>query len=131
MCWSSGVQLSCAGGVYETLKFKESLRCTVSCCVTRSEATDPTLQDPDAKKPDDWDERPRIDDPEDTKPDDWDDAPATIPDPDAKKPDDWDEDDDGVWEAPSIPNPEHKGEWRAKTIENPAYKARPLLPTVP
>lgn len=67
------------------------------------------INDPDDKKPDDWDEREYIDDPEAKKPDDWDEnAPreiedeetvmpddwleneeALIPDPNAKKPDDW------------------------------------------
>ena len=84
------------------------------------------VQDPEAKKPEDWDERPRIDDPEDKKPDDWDDVPKTIPDAEAKKPDEWDEEDDGVWEPPSTPNPEYKGEWQPKTIENPEYKVRAL-----
>lgn len=71
-------------------------------------------QDPKATKPKDWDEREMIDDPEDKKPAGWDDIPATIPDPDAKKPEDWDDEDDGEWEAPTIPNPDFKGEWKAK-----------------
>merc|ERR1719476_407766 len=62
-----------------------------------------------------------IDDPEDKKPEDWD-QPETIVDPDAEQPEDWDEEDDGEWEAPTIPNPEYKGEWRAKKIDNPDYK---------
>ena len=64
-------------------------------------------QDPDAKKPDDWDEREQIDDPEDTKPEDWD-KPEHIPDPEAKKPDDWDDEMDGEWEPPMIDNPDYK-----------------------
>jgi len=64
-------------------------------------------QDPDAKKPDDWDEREKIDDPDDSKPEDWD-KPEHIPDPDAKKPDDWDDEMDGEWEPPMIDNPEYK-----------------------
>ena len=37
--------------------------------------------------------------------------------PDAKKPEDWDDEEDGDWEAPSIPNPKCKdapgcGEWK-------------------
>lgn len=71
-------------------------------------------QDPKAKKPEDWDEREKIEDPEDKKPAGWDDIPATIVDPDAKKPEDWSDEDDGEWEAPTIPNPEYKGEWKAK-----------------
>lgn len=70
-----------------------------------------------------------IDDPEDKKPADWDDVPKTIPDPDAKKPADWDDEDDGEWTAPEITNPQWKGEWRPRRMENPAYKVRldPLL----
>lgn len=81
------------------------------------------LQDPKAKKPEDWDDNPMIDDPEDKKPADWDDVPKTVPDPEAKKPADWDDDDDGEWSAPEITNPEWRGEWRPRRIENPAYKA--------
>ena len=65
------------------------------------------MQDPEAKKPDDWDEREKIDDPDDSKPEDWD-KPEHIPDPDAKKPDDWDDEMDGEWEPPMIDNPEYK-----------------------
>lgn len=80
------------------------------------------IQDPDAKKPDDWDEREYIDDPEDKKPDDWE-KPEHIPDPEAKKPEDWDDEMDGEWEPPMIDNPEYKGEWKPKQIKNPAFKA--------
>uniref|UniRef100_A0A8C6UP69 Calreticulin 3b n=1 Tax=Neogobius melanostomus TaxID=47308 RepID=A0A8C6UP69_9GOBI len=41
------------------------------------------IKDPEAKKPEDWDDRAKIDDPEDTKPEDWDKA-ENIPDPDVK-----------------------------------------------
>jgi len=34
-----------------------------------------------------------------------DDEPDFVPDPEASKPDDWDEEEDGEWEAPTIPNP--------------------------
>ncbi|KIZ03137.1 Calreticulin Flags: Precursor [Monoraphidium neglectum] len=80
------------------------------------------IKDSKASKPSDWDERPKIADPEDKKPEGYDDIPATLPDPDAKKPEDWDDEDDGEWEAPTIPNPEYKGEWKPKQIDNPAYK---------
>merc|ERR1719473_1203817 len=63
-----------------------------------------TIPDPDAKKPEDWDER------------------ATIPDETDVKPEGWDDEDDGEWEAPMIDNPEYKGEWKQKTIDNPDYK---------
>jgi len=42
------------------------------------------IKDPDAKKPDDWEDNEFIDDPDDKKTDDWD-KPEHIPDPEAKK----------------------------------------------
>ncbi len=42
------------------------------------------IKDPEAKKPEDWDDREKIDDPEDSKPEDWD-KPEHIADPDATK----------------------------------------------
>lgn len=79
------------------------------------------IKDPEAKKPEDWDERATIPDPEDKKPEDWE-KPETIPDPEASRPDDWDDEMDGEWEPPMIPNPEYKGEWSPKQIDNPNYK---------
>ena len=90
-----------------------------------------TIKDPNAKKPEDWDEREKIPDPEDVKPAGYDDIPATLPDPDAKKPDDWDDEDDGEWEPPTIPNPDFKGEWKQKQIDNPKYKGKWVAPDVP
>lgn len=87
------------------------------------------IKDPEAKKPEDWDDRAKIDDPEDTKSEDWD-KPENIPDPDAKKPDDWDEDMDGEWEPAMIPNPEYKGEWKPKQIDNPNYKGTWIHPEI-
>jgi calreticulin len=87
------------------------------------------IKDPEAKKPEDWDDRATIDDPNDTKPDDWE-QPETIPDPDAKKPEDWDDEMDGEWEAPQIDNPAFKGEWKPKQIENPAYKGPWVHPEI-
>lgn len=72
-------------------------------------------QDPEAKKPADWDERATIPDPTDEKPADWE-KPEHIPDPDAAKPDDWDDEMDGEWEPPMIDNPEFKGPWAAKEV---------------
>lgn len=86
------------------------------------------VDDPNDKKPDDWDERAKIVDEKATKPDDWDETePAKIPDeaatkpegwldnepsliPDAKavKPADWDAEMDGEYEAPKIENPRCK-----------------------
>lgn len=79
------------------------------------------IKDPDASKPDDWDDRSTIPDPDDTKPEDWD-QPEHIPDPDATKPEDWDDEMDGEWEPPMIDNPDYKGEWKPKQIDNPDYK---------
>ncbi|XP_047444883.1 calreticulin 3b [Mugil cephalus] len=87
------------------------------------------IKDPEAKKPEDWDDRAKIDDADDTKPEDWD-KPENIPDPDAKKPEDWDEDMDGEWEPPMIPNPEYKGEWKPKQIDNPNYKGAWVHPEI-
>ncbi|GAV03160.1 hypothetical protein RvY_13628 [Ramazzottius varieornatus] len=87
------------------------------------------IPDPEAKKPDDWDEREMIPDETDTKPEDWD-KPQHIPDPDATKPEDWDEEMDGSWEPPQIENPDYKGEWKAKEISNPAYKGKWIHPEI-
>ncbi|XP_003742982.1 calreticulin [Galendromus occidentalis] len=87
------------------------------------------IKDPEAKKPEDWDEREKIDDPDDSKPEDWD-KPEYIPDPEAKKPEDWDDEMDGEWEPPQITNPEYKGEWKPKKIDNPAYKGKWIHPEI-
>lgn len=87
------------------------------------------IKDPDAKKPEEWDEREYIDDPDDKKPEDWD-KPEHIPDPEAKKPEDWDDEMDGEWEPPMIDNPEFKGEWKPKQIKNPAYKGVWIHPEI-
>jgi len=79
------------------------------------------IKDPSKVKPYDWVDQREIDDPEDIKPADWD-QPMEIVDPEAEMPEDWDEEDDGVWQAPEIPNPEYKGIWRAKKVPNPEYK---------
>ncbi|XP_069052253.1 calnexin isoform X2 [Lepisosteus oculatus] len=113
------------------------------------------IEDPDDRKPEDWDERPKIPDPDAVKPEDWDeDAPAKIPDeeatkpegwlddepeyvsdPDAIKPEDWDEDMDGEWEAPQIPNPKCEtapgcGVWQRPVIDNPNYKGKWKAPMI-
>ncbi|XP_068627795.1 calnexin isoform X1 [Battus philenor] len=114
------------------------------------------IDDPDDKKPDDWDEREKIVDPSATKPDDWDEEapaqivdpnavkpdgwldnePEMIPDPEAKKPEDWDEDMDGEWEAPLIDNPACAtapgcGTWSPPLIPNPNYKGVWRAPLIP
>lgn len=64
------------------------------------------IDDPDDKKPDNWDERDKIPDPNAVKPEGWlDDEDEMIPDPHAIKPADWDTEMDGEWEAPLIENP--------------------------
>ena len=65
----------------------------------------PRIADPDAVKPEDWDESQPAEVPDESaeKPDGWlDDEESLIPDPDSQKPDDWDEEMDGEWEAPLI-----------------------------
>ena len=79
------------------------------------------LQDPDAKKPEDWADDANIPDPTSRKPEDWVEE-ATIADPEAAQPEDWNAEEDGEWEAPQIPNPAYQGEWRQKTMPNPHYK---------
>lgn len=88
------------------------------------------IKDPEAKKPEDWDDRATIPDPDDTKPEDWD-QPEHIADPDATKPEDWDDEMDGEWEPPMIDNPDYKGEWKPKQIDNPDYKGAWIHPMVP
>ncbi|KAJ1686023.1 hypothetical protein LUZ63_017413 [Rhynchospora breviuscula] len=88
------------------------------------------IKDPEAKKPEDWDDKEYIPDPKDKKPEGYDDIPKEIPDPDAKKPDDWDDEEDGEWTAPTIPNPEYKGPWKQKKIKNPNYKGKWKAPLI-
>jgi len=87
------------------------------------------IKDPDAKKPEDWDDKAKIDDPTDSKPDDWE-QPEYIADPDATKPEDWDDEMDGEWEPPQINNPSFKGEWKPKQIDNPNYKGPWVHPEI-
>ena len=87
------------------------------------------IKDPEAKKPEDWDDRAKIDDPEDSKPEDFD-QPEHVADPDATKPEDWDDDMDGEWEPPMIDNPDYKGEWKPRQIDNPEYKGKWVHPEI-
>jgi len=87
------------------------------------------VKDPEAKKPEDWDDRATIDDSSDSKPEDWD-QPEHIADPEAAKPEDWDDEMDGEWEAPQIDNPSFKGEWKPKQMDNPAYKGAWIHPEI-
>lgn len=87
------------------------------------------IKDPEAKKPEDWDDKEKIDDPEDTKPEDWD-VPEHVADPDATKPEDWDDEMDGEWEPPMIDNPEYKGDWKPRQIDNPNYQGKWVHPMI-
>lgn len=114
------------------------------------------IDDPNDKKPEDWDEREKIVDPSATKPDDWDetepaqikdpnaikpegwldDEPEMIPDPSAVKPSDWDEEMDGTWEAALVDNPACEsapgcGQWAPPTVPNPNYKGIWRAPLIP
>merc|ERR1712000_609736 len=70
-------------------------------------------------KPADWVDEAEIEDPEDKKPEDWDNEPEQIADPEAKKPDDWDDAEDGAWEAPMIPNPKYQPDDKLYQIRKP------------
>jgi calreticulin len=87
------------------------------------------IDDPQASKPSDWDDREKIEDETDTKPEDWD-KPKTVADTNAKKPEDWDDEMDGEWEPPQIDNPDYKGDWKAKEIPNPNYKGTWVHPKI-
>ncbi|CAH0759455.1 unnamed protein product [Diatraea saccharalis] len=114
------------------------------------------IDDPNDKKPEDWDEREKIVDPTATKPEDWDedapaqivdpnavkpdgwldDEPEMIPDPEARKPSDWDEEMDGEWEPPLIDNPRCAsapgcGTWTPPVLPNPNYKGKWRAPLIP
>jgi calreticulin len=88
------------------------------------------IKDPNAKKPSDWVDKEYMDDTNDVKPADWDTEPEKIADPEAVKPDDWNEEEDGKWEAPTIPNPKYKGQWKPKQIKNPDYKGPWIHPEI-
>ncbi|CAA6665585.1 unnamed protein product [Spirodela intermedia] len=88
------------------------------------------IKDPNAKKPEDWDDREYIPDPEDEKPEGYDDIPEEIPDPDATKPEDWIDEEDGKWTAPTIPNPDYRGPWKPRRIRNRDYKGKWSAPVI-
>ena len=88
------------------------------------------IDDPSAKKPEDWVDNPTIADVNDVKPDGWDDVPEFVTDDSATKPEDWSDETDGEWKAPRRRNPEYKGEWRQKTIPNPDYKGPWVAPKI-
>lgn len=113
------------------------------------------IDDPNDKKPEDWDEREKIVDESASKPNDWDeeapreiedvnavqpsdwltDEEPLIPDPAAEKPVDWDDEMDGEYEAKKIQNPKcigisGCGEWKTPMIPNPAYKGKWAPPLI-
>merc|ERR1711956_162197 len=79
----------------------------------------------------DWDILPAkmIKDPEAKKPEDWE-QPEHVADPDATKPEDWDDEMDGEWEPPMIDNPDYKGDWKGRQIDNPEYKGKWVHPEI-
>ncbi|KAI3637955.1 hypothetical protein MIR68_004604 [Amoeboaphelidium protococcarum] len=99
---------------------------------------EPKIPDPDAKKPADWDEdAPRmVPDDDAVKPDDWlEDEPEYIADPAAEKPEDWDDEEDGKWVAPQIANPACSsasgcGKWTPPMKPNPKYKGKWYAPLI-
>ncbi|KAJ8682273.1 hypothetical protein QAD02_018065 [Eretmocerus hayati] len=113
------------------------------------------IEDPDDKRPENWDEREKIPDPTAVKPEDWDedapaqivdeddvmpegwleDEPATIPNPESVKPEDWDEEMDGEWEPPEIQNPKCAeapgcGPYKKRLVSNPKYKGKWFPPLI-
>ncbi|KAG4397431.1 hypothetical protein GLYMA_10G147600v4 [Glycine max] len=69
-----------------------------------------TIKDPEAKKPEDWD---------DEEDGEW--TPPTIANPEYK----------GPWKAEKIKNPNYKGKWKAPLIDNPDFKDDPDLYVFP
>lgn len=113
------------------------------------------IDDPEDKKPEDWEDDERIPDPDAKKPEDWDEnAPPMVPDanavmpegwlekeplmtedPDAKKPEDWDDEEDGEWAAPMAPNPRCAdapgcGPWETPMVRNPDFKGEWFAPLI-
>ncbi len=113
------------------------------------------IEDPNDKKPDDWDEREKIADPSAVKPEDWDesqprqildddatmpdgwleDEPDMIPDEEAERPEDWDDEMDGEWEPKLVPNPACQsapgcGKWKQPYKDNPLYKGKWFAPMI-
>ncbi|KAF7008453.1 hypothetical protein CFC21_023199 [Triticum aestivum] len=62
------------------------------------------IKDPEAKKPEDWDDKEYIPDPEDVK-------------PEYK----------GPWKQKKIKNPNYQGKWKAPMIANPDFKDDPYI----
>lgn len=88
------------------------------------------IDDPAESKPDDW-PVPTILDVGHVKPEGYDDISESVMDLSAVVPDDWDEEEDGLWEPPSVPNPDYNGPWRQRSISNPAYSGPWVHPKIP
>lgn len=78
------------------------------------------IDDPEDKKPEDWEDEKQIPDPDAIKPEEWVDE-EFIADESSVKPGDWDEEEDGEWEPLMLRNPEYQGEWKSPLIDNPKY----------
>lgn len=108
------------------------------------------VEDPNDRKPDDWDDRKHIPDPNVEPPEDYEKLHAhpVIPDPDAVTPDEWDESapryipdpnavkpDDAPqnWQPPMIVNPKCEtgcGKWTPPMIANLDYKGPWFAPEI-
>jgi calreticulin len=87
------------------------------------------IPDPEAVKPDDWEDIETIDDPDDVPP--WEGTiPKFIPDALAKRPDNWDTATQGAWTPPLIENPAYNREWTPRRIPNPAFRGDWIAPNV-
>lgn len=113
------------------------------------------IKNPEATKPDDWEDEAQILDVTDVKPTDWDNEPFElvdeeaempigwlqdqeeyIPDPEAAKPADWDEEEDGEFERPLIQSQRcieapGCGPWKKPMKTNPAYKGQWIQKKIP
>jgi len=79
-----------------------------------------TMADPRDKMPEDWVTEATIPDPMDVRPRSW--PRKKITADGAERPPEWDDEEDGIWQAPLVDNPDYKGPWRPFRIENPEYK---------
>ncbi|OQS05316.1 calnexin [Thraustotheca clavata] len=80
------------------------------------------IDDPEDQRPNTYEETEFIPDPNAKKPEDWDEnEPKTIPNLKITKPEDWDEETKGPWKRPMMTNPAYKGKWTPPMIENPDY----------
>ncbi|XP_075472443.1 calreticulin-like isoform X2 [Ascaphus truei] len=87
------------------------------------------IKDPNATKPEDWDQREKIEDPEEIRPEDWEETELIL-DPESRMPEDWDSNMDGEWEPPMIPNPKYRGIWKPQIIDNPNFKGDWIHPEI-